>query len=398
MKHQAHYLPHLFAEGLKRLFALLFLLSLMWLITPISVQASTEVEPNDTCQTAQDFTGASLPFSLSGQITPIPGVGTEEDYFKFEGTSGALVKIDVKSADPTTLNPYLYVFDESCNQSIKYTGSSPLILTVPQNGKFIVYTWASGSQNYTLTITPTNAIGSITGNVIDAITGQPIANNAIAFLYRCYDSTCSDLNPVASQVPNSQGIVTFTQEDDLTSLAVGNYKIIGYSDQYEAGETPQFFVAKNQNKQVDVPLKSYPARVSVKGCNNIPGTGGKCKFSVTVTNGKAKALDAMVWSVVNGYGVNILGQSTQFQLQQDYDILLPKLGNTKTLNFEFNVPAGVRDNAYFYVNTYVGGVKRNPNFNIKGEYGFSLEKLPNNTALTIMPERRAAKLRHHHRN
>ncbi len=277
-----------YCEILKRFFTVFFLLSLMGLLNPAQAQVNTETEPNDTCETAQDFTDASFPFTLSGNIA-VNSEGNDSDYYKFKGSPGTLAKIDLKAMDPATLNTildvYMYVQNVSCDIVIKSAWNpNQLILPVPQDGEFIVFVTnsfqPSGVGVYTLTITPTNAIGSITGSVIDSITRRPLTgtNNTQVNLYHCYDIGCSNnpsQNPIATQTANNKGVVKFTQESDGTPLAaVGNYKITASSDQYENGETPSFSVAKNQNKQVDVPLKSYPARLSVTPCDNIPSTGG----------------------------------------------------------------------------------------------------------------------------
>ncbi len=380
----------------KRFFTVLFLLSLLGLFGSAQAQINTEVEPNDTCETAQDLTGADFPFSLSGLLH------YDRDYFKFTATPGTLVAVDLEGVDQVAQNA-LGILNSGCNDYKPTPHLNHEVLIVPKDGVFIVAIFApvrpSESFLYRLTITPTSAIGSISGVISDAITGRPLTsavNTTVTFV-NCkvtdiYD--CMYNRSLASQATNNQGEFAVSREDDGTPLEVANYRIWVSADQYESVAIPFFAMAKDQHKQVNISLKPYPARLSISPCNNIPSAGGKCKFSVTVFNGQAKNLPAVIWNIVTGQGINTLGQTTQFPILPFPFVFLPKAGS-KSFNFQFNVPAGVREGASICVDTFVGGLGKNPNFNIKGTSNFCISKMAGSNTLKVVPESEAN--RHLHR-
>lgn len=359
--------------------------------------------PAKSCDAAKALTAETIPANLTGQLDS--SVTPDVNFFKVTGTPGSTVKIDLKRGTDVPLDPYLGVFDSSCvltNKNDDFNGSdSRLIVTIPTDGILIIGATRYGDPEfvgggdgaYTLTLTPTTVLSSISGTIINATTLQPI-ESAYADLYACNPTEC---NFVTSQIAGADGKVKWSQDYWGTPLEVGNYKVVATNDQYEPTETAQFAATKNQDKDVgDIALTSYPARLSIKPCADVPSTGGACKFSMTVANGQAKTITATAWNIVTGYSINALSQSTQFSVPYQI-LLLPKAGakgSTKTLNFQFKVPAGVRDGASICVTPYVGGLASEPGFNLKGTtYGFCLQKGTGSSApLKLMPADKTEKL------
>lgn len=379
----------------KRVCAAIFLWFLIGVAGPVKAQTITEIEPNETCQTAQDVSSAGLPFTLTGNMAKKAEVDT--DYFKVTGIPGSLISINVKPVDPKMLATSVAVYESGCiGVPLKFASyPSAMVAKFPKNGVFIVNISKYSVEEigaYSLSITPESAIGSISGHFIDAVTQQPLTSVGIvsASLHPCKLHTCGDY--VSFQSVNKQGAFKFSQADDGTPLIKGDYKIVGYAEQYEALVTSEFFVDKAQHKQVNLSMKSYPARVDMHPCKDIPSKGGLCKFTVTVTNGQAKNLSAVLWNIVDGRNINVLGQGTQFPVLPFTFMNLAK-GAKKTFNFAFNVPASVRNNASIDVAAFVGGTGNHMGFNMKGYSNFGMKKLANTTTLQLSPESEMVKHR-----
>jgi hypothetical protein len=360
---------------------------------------------NQTCQTAQDLTAQAWPTSVSGQLdsTTTPDI----DFYKFKGTPGALVRINLDAETNSTLDPRIEAFNSNCeliggNDDFLYpnTLNSEWLLQVPDDGIIVVaatfttvlVSAGANSGGYKLTLTPTDKIGSVNAVVQDIISHQSLAG-AFADLYYCNTIGCVLSN---TGITDNDGKISWTKSYFDIPLAVGSYKVVAGASQYELGESPVTQVGKNQDKTLNVELKSYPARLSTTPCNNIASTGGKCRFEVTITNGQAGKLIAPVWSIVEGYSINQLGQRTQFPLSTQI-ITLSKNGSSKKLAFQFNVPARVQDGALICANTYVGSFAnalKDLGFNLKGTNspGFCIYKGVGQATFSLVSKAQATKL------
>ncbi len=106
-----------------------------------------DVEPNNTCSTAQDFGAVALPFSLDGSLdgSPLPG-GGDVDFVRFTGTPNTTVRVDLEgqSTGKGTLgDPFLGFFGSGCNliafnDDNGSTVNSRLVVTIPNDGVFIM--------------------------------------------------------------------------------------------------------------------------------------------------------------------------------------------------------------------------------------------------------------------
>jgi hypothetical protein len=173
---------------------------------------SQEVEPNNTCPTAQNFGSVDLPFTLDGSLDSTPE-SPDIDFFRFTGTPGSVVRVDLEgqaTGKGTLEDPLLGFFNAGCNLIALNddfgTLNSRLVLSIPANGVFILAATSfpdfgflgGGVGTYQLSITPFAAIGSISGRVVDAVTGDPLPGDTDAFafvqLLRCEDVGCFEVN------------------------------------------------------------------------------------------------------------------------------------------------------------------------------------------------------------
>lgn len=367
-----------------------------------SITASTgsELEPNNSCQTAQDLGNAQYPFVLDGALdsSQTPDV----DYYRFTGTPGSLTTIDLEgqgTGKGTLGDPFLGFFDSNCNLvAINDDGggflNSRLEITVPSDGVFVMAAtqccdygfFGGGNGSYQLSVTLVQYLGSISGVVTDAVSGKPLRGDAAPFAsVRLLQSTQFGWAEVNSQMAGADGHFNFTSDSNGTPLRVGNYLVIASADQYLSYQTQSFSVGEGENHDIgNVPLTSFPVRFSeVQPCA-VPTDGAICEFSVKITNGLATRLSGQAWSIINAYGIGTFTDFTNFQTDVPLDVSLAR-GQSKVLTFRFRVRGSVRDGAYMCASVYVG---QNPNslFNTVGQnFLFCFAK--GSSGFTLMSEK-----------
>jgi len=348
MKH-----PHLMAKAL--ILGLLLVAGILASIRPASAQ---EIEPNDPCSAAQDVGKAALPFAISGSLDSTGAVG-DVDFFRFSGAPGSAVKVDLEGESTgkgTLADPFLGFFDSSCNlvdfnDDVGVGFNSRLVLTIPDDGVFILAVTlccdgeflGGGAGTYEITVAPFLAIGSISGRVVDALTGSPLPGDTEPFafvqLLRCRgDEGCSEVN---GQPADPAGRFLFDRDFSGRPLGKGRYQIVAFANQYQPGQTDPFAVGEGEERNVgDVQLEPFPVQLSnINPCGDIPAQGGTCKYSVTVANRSGTRLDAEAWSLVEGFGIGSFTDFTEFQA--GIRRLTMQSEDSKEARFEFRVPSQV---------------------------------------------------------
>lgn len=367
----------------------------------------TDIEPNNSCQAAQDVGTVSQRFTLDGDLDS--SLNPDVDFFRFTGTPGLLATIDLEgqgTGKGTLSDPYLGFFDSNCNLIALNDDSggylnSRLEITIPADGVFVLAatrccdsgfygTYGGGSATYQLTITPVQYIGSISGRATDAFTQKPLRGDIAPFafvrLLRCETYGCFD---VAGQNAGSDGRFLFETDSNGALLRTGNYLVVVSANQYHPSETDQFTVNEGENASTgDVALTSFPVRFSDTQACVVPTAGGICEFSVKITNGLSTKLTGKAWSMVNGYGIGSFINFTNFQTDTPLEIKLDP-GKSSVLRFKFRVRGTVADGANICATVYVG---QGPNalFNTVGQsYLFCFEKGSSGFTLMSVEETQA---------
>jgi hypothetical protein len=118
--------------------------------TPLLSGDTDEIEPNSTCQSAQDLQSTAIPTTVAGY----KAVG-DVDFFKFSATPGAQLTAslggDVSHATPLQ-STAVGVFSSACAQLTSNStigGSTSADFTVPADGKFIVAATACCDLSFT---------------------------------------------------------------------------------------------------------------------------------------------------------------------------------------------------------------------------------------------------------
>ena len=368
-----------------------------------------EDEPNHPCPTAENFDSVALPFTLNGSLDSTPE-SPDVDFFRFSGTPGAFVRVDLEAADTgngTLGDPFLGLFDSACNLTAlnddRGTLNSRLVFAIPADGIFILAATVccdssftgGGVGTYQLTITRFSTIGRIHGRIVDAITADPLPGDTDPFafvqLLRCDDSGCFEVSN--SQPADTQGRFQISLDFEGQPLEVGTYQVVIYANQYHLGQTDPFGVVEGEHRDVgEVRLRPFPVRISeIRPCGDLPPEGGTCSYSVRVTNPLDTAFDGAAWSGVSSYGIGSLIDSTSFQTANPKRMTL-RPGASRVVQFEFEVPRTVRDFAWICTAVYVGEDRLQPSFNTVGESGLFCISKGSTGVLSVVPEKQAQKM------
>jgi hypothetical protein len=346
------------------------LLLLLWLGSASQALAqAVEVEPNDPCAEAQDVgpidvTGA---FSIRGSLDTPPDE-PDIDFFRFSTTPGAQLAADHEGQETgagTLSDPFLGVFDTACNllgSNDDASGSlnSRFLFEVPPDGVFILAATAFGDDQFTgdgsssgtyrLAVSQAPpAIGSISGRIVGAPSGEPLPGNeppfATAELLRCDGDDCFDL--VSSLSADAEGRFRFDRDSDGQSLPVGIYQVSAIADEFERAETDPFEVVEGEDVDLgDILLRPPPISFSdIRPCEDLPSQGDICRYSVHVTNNTDAQIRGLAWSIVDGSGLgssltvatfeaSTRGGSRQVVRER---LVLEPMGEA-TLEFRFDVP------------------------------------------------------------
>ncbi|MEQ1486113.1 hypothetical protein [Methyloglobulus sp.] len=207
-----------------------------------------------------------------------------------------------------------------------------------------------------IALQPPVFIGSISGRLVDAVTGRPLSGNIDPFagvtLTYCGDSGCGFIDQAFS---DSDGKFVFTSDFGGQPLRNGTYFIDAFADQYKTTSAQFDVLLDGENRVVgDLSLQSLPIRFTNKvPCKKIPKKGGSCLYSVRVTNGLATLFDGDAWSFVGASGIGSSLDFTQFQPKPTQRVLLQP-GESRTVKFDFPLPSTVNDNASICAAAIVG--------------------------------------------
>jgi len=394
----------LLKSDMKRNFHILLAIAMFGVIflSSTAYAQNAEVEPNQPCSKAQDLGAISLPFTQAGSLDST-NEQSDVDFFKFTGTPGEFVAVDLEGAPTgkgTLGDPLLGYFDSSCNlittnDDNAGTTNSRLQLPVPADGIIILAATyccdrefqGGGTGTYQMTISPFIPNVSISGQVVDALFGDPLQGGVEPFasveLDRCDNSGCY---PINYQPADSEGRFRFSSDSSGFPLVGGKYQIVVNANQYQSGRTDPITVREGEDQNVgNVLLEPFPVQFSdVVPCDNLPSEGGICRYSVKVTNHLSTPFYGRAWSLISASTINSFAGTTNFQV----NAVPLKLKSHKgtNLQFEFRIPAGALvDGSWICASIYVG---QNPHaqFNTVGNRDlFCFSKAE--SEFKIMPEK-----------
>ncbi len=195
-----------------------------------------------------------------------------------------------------------------------------------------------------LPLTPFQLIGSVSGRLVDAVSGEPIAGFgppfAVVFLERCDAGFCF---AVAGTNPDFDGRFSFFGGQFF--IAPGNFRLRAFAEDYRESVSGEFAVGVFEDVDVgDFALTPFPIRFgAVKECRIPPG-GGLCDFGITVSNRGPGRYRGEAWSTVDLFTPGA-SRNTRFQVgtvgtanPMPHRLNL-RQGESRMLTFQLDVPA-----------------------------------------------------------
>jgi hypothetical protein len=208
------------------------------------------------------------------------------------------------------------------------------------------------------------SIGSISGTVVDALTGVGLSGqdypNTYVVLSICEQDSCYSINDTN---PDGDGKFTFVSNYP-GQLPPGNYEVRVSAQDYQAGSKELGYVDEDVVlKDIVLALEPVPVKFSeVRPCGNLPNEGGTCKYSVRIHNRSGKQLQGAAWSIVDTSNTSSLGGDTIFQTANPIKMTL-KPGASRVVDFQFHVPSSVGYGAFICPNVWFGENSNQPFFN-----------------------------------
>lgn len=359
-----------------------------------------EVEPNNPCAAAQNFGDTGLPYDVSGNLDL-----NDVDFFRFNAIAGEEVVADLEGSatgQGTLGDPYLGLFDSNCNllaiNDDSGTLNSRLYFTVPADGVFVLA--ASGccdynfdgshgyTGTYTLTIAQAPQLSTVSGRVVDAALGDPLLGASVNLL-ECLDATCTLYNVIAYQQTDSLGEFLFNSTYWGTPLMPSTYRVLAWAADYEQGYSDIFELLEGQDLDIgDIELIGPPLRFTdIVPCAYLPAVGGKCEYSVRITNTEPAPLRGGAWSQVTASGTGSYVGYTDFPADGLKRLKLAP-GASAVVRFSFDVPGRVPQGTYICPDAWVGLGQREPYFFTVGVKDplFCIAKGATNFTVISLPE------------
>jgi 5-hydroxyisourate hydrolase-like protein (transthyretin family) len=165
-----------------------------------------------------------------------------------------------------------------------------------------------------LALTPLPTIGSISGQLVDSVTGEPLAGGIEPFAWvqlNYCDPDYPYCNWVTSQAADEAGRFRFERTHHGTPLRAGTYELYVSTNQYYSLTSPRYTIGENENRDLgQVGVQPYPLRTSqITPCNSVPSNGGICRYSLRFTSGMTRTLDGAAWSMVRAWANGAFAQS-----------------------------------------------------------------------------------------
>jgi hypothetical protein len=257
-------------------------LFLLLISAGVSAQIA-EVEPNDSCQSAQDLDDPARPFFVNGSLDSTDE-NPDVDFYRAVGQPGETLQVDLEgqgSGMGTLSDPYLGLFNSACELVAIDDDSggnlnSRLYVVVPDDGIYVLSATrccdsefvGGGQGSYTLTVSVPSFVDSIVGRAVDADTFASLPGDAPPFAFatlsRCDGGGCYDW--VNSLPTGPDGRVEFTVNYAGVPIQTGDFELVFYADGYLQATYGPFTVGDGESFDAgDVPLTSLQLIGSIAG-------------------------------------------------------------------------------------------------------------------------------------
>ncbi len=245
-----------------------------------------------------------------------------------------------------------------------------------------------------LRLAPLQLIGSVSGRLVDAISGNALPGSSppYAYLYmqRCEDWGCYF---TAYTTPDDSGRFRFNGLD--WNLSPGTYQLVAFAQDYQVSTSDPFIIAAFEDLEFgDFALTPLPIQFGTTQACEIPFGGETCNYSIQITyRGADRRYRGKAWSTVEYYGPTSNYAITRFQVgrngtrnPQPESVNLRR-GQSETHTFQLDVPSSVPVGATICASITIGQMP-NAQFNSQGDR-FIFCSYKQSQGLVAMPEKEA---------
>jgi len=339
-----------------------------------------DIEPNSSCASAQERGLIAPPALLDGSLDAPEGdevTTTDVDFFRLSGAPGQSLAIRIATGQSVG------VFDGDCTLQAVSSAEGKLAFRVPASGRFTLAvadpfdnsfsgngSANSGAYEVSLEELP-GSIGSVSGRLVDAITGEPLRGDTMfarVDLLSCDAISCS---PVTSGSPDALGHFRFELDAQNERIPAGAFLIVAIADNYQT-ELEDFNAAEGEDVDLGDVALSPPAIAfsDLRACSGVLPQGGVCQYSVRIRNNTSEVLRGQAHSIV----INLNNQSL-FEAStrptgtgvQRAAVAIPAR-STHDVTFHFTVPSFLPIDSTICVDLALG-LNPSPLFNLVHQEG-----------------------------
>jgi hypothetical protein len=272
-----------------------------------STALAQEQEPNDRCIAFADGLPVAFPSIVQGSLDA-RGNRTDVDYYFLSTSAGARIRATGDS------DQQIGVFDLECRLIARSGQSGAVDFTVPVSGN-LTFAVASlgdtmfagqgfsnpGPYRITLGLQPPS-IGSITGRLVDAVSGEPLSGVGQPFatlsLARCVQGRC--FANFTSTAVDAQGRFRVETDANALRLPPGEYEFGATGNEHVSATPTRRLIAAGEDADVgDIALRPPPFQfANVRPCS-AQGSGDLvCEYSAAIRNNTSGTLRGLAHSVV----------------------------------------------------------------------------------------------------
>lgn len=223
-----------------------------------------------------------------------------------------------------------------------------------------------------LALTHWRFVGSLSGRLVDAFDGQPLASDRPPYAY-VLATFCTDTGCYYASSAGTDADGRFRLDGLSEYLRVGSYEIYAYASEYFSAVSARVEVAEGEHVDFgDLALEPFPIQFGQIQACVIPAQGGVCRYGIELRNRGQQRFSGETWSLVSAYGIGGPADFTYFQtgrvgtVNPKPEKIDLKPGETVLLEFELEVPGTLPDYAAFCATALVGQ-HPDPLFNVLGE-------------------------------
>jgi hypothetical protein len=228
-----------------------------------------------------------------------------------------------------------------------------------------------------LEMTPLPRARSISGQIIDTLTNSPLPGQDYPYvdvtLEKCIaPNDC--YNTINNLYVETDGSFIIDTAYFGFPLLADSYQLVIRAYEHQTKVIAMDLAEGEALNLGQILLDPDPVKLTnLQPCPDLPIRGGRCRFSVEVTNRMTSRLNGLVWAVVSNHDTGSFLDYTMFEVKNAQKVNLQS-GRGKKIQFQVDVPASA--GGHICVDIFVAQGTNTP-FNTLGQTQFCVYKQSN---------------------